>query len=44
MKDNIYFQQYHGTIIRTGITCKKIHCYMCDSAYRWFIVKKVKIF
>ena len=35
---------YHGTIIRTGITCKKIPCYMRDSAYRWFIVKKAKIF
>ena len=21
----------YGTIIRTGITCKKIPCYMCDS-------------
>ena len=30
----------HGTIIRTGITCKKIPCYMCDSACKWFIVKK----
>ena len=28
----------------TGITCKKIPCYMCDSACRWFIVKKAKIF
>ena len=34
----------HGTIIRTGITCKKISCYMPDSAYGWFIVKKAKIF
>ena len=34
----------HGTIIRTGITCKKIPFYMRDSAYMWFIVKKVKIF
>ena len=30
----------HGTIIRTGITCKKIPCYMRDSDCRWFIVKK----
>ena len=30
----------HGTIIRTGITCKKINCYMHDSACRWFIIKK----
>ena len=25
----------HGTIKRTGITCKKIPCYMRDSAFRW---------
>ena len=35
---------YHGTIIRTGITCKKDPSYMCESACRWFIVKKVGIF
>ena len=35
---------HHGTIIPTGITCKKIPCYMGDSACRWFIVKKAKIF
>ena len=34
----------HGIIIQTGITCKKIPCYMRDSACRWFIVKKSKIF
>ena len=34
----------HGTIIRKGITCKKKSCYMRDSACRWFIVKKTKIF
>ena len=34
----------HRTIIRTGITCKKIPYYMRDSACRWFIVKKAKIF
>ena len=34
----------HGTIVRTGITCKKIPCYMRDSACRWFMVKKAKIF
>ena len=34
----------HGTIIRTGITCKKIPCYMRDSACRWFIVENTKIF
>ena len=38
----IYFN--HGTIIRTGITCKKIPCYMRDSACRWFIVENAKIF
>ena len=34
----------HGTIIQTGITCKKIPCYMRDSACRWVIVKSAKIF
>ena len=34
----------YGTIMRTGITCKKIPFYMGDSACRWFIVKKAKIF
>ena len=34
----------HGTIIRTGITCKKIPCYTRDSSCRWFIVKNAKIF
>ena len=34
----------HGTIIQAGITCKKTFCYMRDSACRWFIVKKAKIF
>ena len=33
----------HGTIIPTGITCKKIPCYMRDSACRQFFVKKAKI-
>ena len=42
--ENNYNQLTHGTIIRTGITCKKIPCYMRDSACRWFIVKKAKIF
>ena len=35
---------YHGTIIRTGITYKKMSCCMRDSASRWFIVEKAKIF
>ena len=35
----------HGTIIPTGITCKKTSCYILrDAACRWFIVKKAKIF
>ena len=29
---------YHGVIIRTAIICKKILCYMRDSACRWFII------
>ena len=33
-----------GTILRTGITCKKIPSYMCYSTCRWFIVKKATIF
>ena len=37
-------QLEHGTIILTGITCKKIPCYMRDSACRWFIVENAKIF
>ena len=37
-------QLNHGTIIRTGITCKKFPCYMRDSACRWFIVENAKIF
>ena len=39
-----FVQLMHGTIIRTKITCKKIPCYMHDSAFGWFIVKKAKIF
>ena len=31
-------------IIRTGITCEKIPCYMRDSACKGFIVKKDKYF
>ena len=40
----VYYDVKHGTIIRTGITCKKIPCYMRDSACRWFIVENAKIF
>ena len=28
----------YETIIQTGITCKKIRCYMRDLACKWFIV------
>ena len=44
--ENIHenFVSNHGTIIQTGITCKKTPCYMRDSACRWFIVKKAEIF
>ena len=35
---------HHGTIIRKGIPCKKIPCYMRKLACRWFIVKKLKYF
>ena len=34
----------HGTMIRTGITCKKIPSYMRDSACGWFIGENAKIF
>ena len=34
----IIFHLDHGTIIPTGIICKKIRCYMHDSACRWFTV------
>ena len=34
----------HGITIQTGITCNKILCYMDDSAWRWSIVKKPKVF
>ena len=34
----------HESIIRAGITCKKISCYMHGSACRWLIVENSKIF
>ena len=34
------FEIKHGIIIRTEITCKKIPCYMRESAWRWLIVEK----
>ena len=35
---------YHETIIRMGITCNKISCYMHDSACSWLIIENAKIF
>ena len=34
----------HGTIIRIGITCKKMFCYTCDSTCRWLLQKMLKYF
>ena len=33
---------FYGTIMQTGTTCKKISCYMCDSACRWRIAENTK--
>ena len=41
---NVESAVYRGTIIRTGKACNKIPCYIPDSACRWFIIKKAKIF
>ena len=41
---NSWIYYFHGTIIQTGITFKKISCYMCDSTCSWFIVENAKIF
>ena len=38
------YNRKHGTIIRPGITCKKIPCYVRDSAFGWLIVENAKIF
>ena len=35
---------FHGTMIQTGVACKKISCYIGDSAYRWLIVENANIF
>ena len=35
---------HHGTIIRTGTTCKKTPDYMRDSACTWLILENAKIF
>ena len=42
--DRQYTMINHRTAIRTGITCKKIPCYMRDPACRWLVVKNVTIF
>lgn len=34
----------HGTITKTGITRKKIPCYLRNSACRWQITENEKIF
>ena len=34
----------HVTVIWTGTTCKKMFCYMRESACRWLIVENAKIF
>ena len=41
---NYSMNLYHGTIVWTGITWKKTHCYMFDLACSWFSVKKAKTF
>ena len=41
---SLCFAWNHGTTIRTVITCKKTLCYMRESAFRWFIAEKAKIF
>ena len=42
---NEYSNTYnHKTIIRTGIACNKISCYMRDSACKWIIVENAKVF
>ena len=40
----VAFPCNHGTIIQTGISCKRGFCYMRNSACRWLIVKNAKIF
>ena len=38
------FFLFHETIIRTGITCKKILSCIPNSGCKWFIIKKAEIF
>ena len=35
---------YHGKKIRTGIACKKIPCYVSESACKWLFVKQAEKF
>ena len=35
---------YHGTIVRTGVTCSDISSYMRNSVCRWLIAENAKIF
>ena len=42
LRANVLFN--HGSITPTGITYKKISCYMRDSACRWVIVENAKIY
>ena len=44
MKQKQTFSHVHGTIIRKGITCKKISYYMHDSACRRLIAENAKMF
>ena len=39
-----YLISSYGTITQTGITCKKISFYEHNSACRWRLVEKAKIF
>ena len=35
---------YHGTTMRTGVTCSNISSYMRNSVCRWLITENAKIF
>ena len=42
---NIAFHKsYHGTVIRTGITCQEIASYMGDSVAGGLLLKRLKYF
>ena len=44
LHNNYTYTYRDETIIKAGIVCKKISCYMRDSACRWLIVENGKIF